>query len=101
MGAWAEKLRRRVVSDRAGKVVSGRWVDTNKGVAARPDYRARFVGKEFNTGVGPTLYAATPPLEALKLLLAHVPSCPDRNVHVMLRCRARLVPSDGDTRVQR
>ena len=40
------------------------------GGAARPNYRARVVEKELITGVDPTLYAATPPLGALKLLLA-------------------------------
>ena len=84
MGVWAEKLPKRVVESRGGKIISGRWVDTNKGDAARPDYRARFVGKGFNTGVDPTLYTATPPFEALKLLLAHASSCPDRKVHIML-----------------
>ena len=84
MGVWTEKLPKRAVKSRGGNHISGRWVDTNKGGAARPDYRARFVGKEFNTGVDPTLYAATPPLEALKLLLAHASSCPGRRAHIML-----------------
>ena len=59
-------------------------MDTNKGDAAKPDYRARFVGKKFNTGVDATLYAATPPLEALKLLLGHAASHQDEGLHVML-----------------
>ena len=54
------------------------WVDTNNGDAAKPDYRARLVGREFNTGVDPTPYTATLPLEALKFLLAHALSCPER-----------------------
>ena len=74
MGVWAEKLPKRVVKSRGGRNMLGRWVETNKGDAARPDYRARFVGKEFNTGVDPTLYAATPPFEALKLWLVHASS---------------------------
>ena len=84
MGVWAEKLPKRVVNSRGGNIISGRWVDTNKGDAARPDYRARFVGNDFNTVVDLFLYAATPPLEPLKLLLAHAFSCPDRKVHIML-----------------
>ena len=54
MGVWAEKLPKAAAKSRGGKVIQGRWVDTNKGDSAHPDYRARFVGKEFNTGVDPT-----------------------------------------------
>ena len=63
-------------------MIQGRWVDSSNGDSAHPDYRARFVGKEFNTGVDPTLFAATPPLEALKLLLSHAAG--DERVHIML-----------------
>ena len=84
MGVWAERLPRSVAKARGGKIISGRWVDTNKGDISKPDYRARFVGKEFNAGVDPIQYAATPPLEGLELLLAHAPSSRDKKVHLML-----------------
>ena len=38
--------------------------------AKNPLYRSRLVGKEFNTYNDITLYAATPPLEALRLILS-------------------------------
>ena len=41
--------------------ISVRWIDINKGDAANPKYRSRLVAKEFNTGVDPELFAATPP----------------------------------------
>jgi hypothetical protein len=47
-----------------------RWVDINKGDNINPKYRSRLVAKEFNTGVRPDLYAATPPSECLRLLLS-------------------------------
>jgi hypothetical protein len=47
-----------------------RWVDINKGDSVNPKYRSRLVAKEFNTGVRPDLYAATPPSECLRLLLS-------------------------------
>ena len=47
-----------------------RWVDINKGDNVNPKYRSRLVAKEFNTGVRPDLYAATPPSECLRLLLS-------------------------------
>ena len=66
-----------------GKVIKGRWIDTNKGDSIKPDYRSRFVGKEFNTGVDAALYAATPPLEALKLLVSHAASNRASKLHMM------------------
>ena len=84
MGVWAERLPKATVLARGGKIIKGRWVDVNKGDTARPDYRSRFVGKEYNTGVDPTLYAATPPLEALKLLLGYAASDTTKKIHIML-----------------
>ena len=42
--------------------------------SARLNYRSRLVAKEFNTGVCPELYAATPPSECLRLMLSLVAS---------------------------
>ena len=42
------------------------WIDVNKGDAANPQIRSRLVGKEFRVDEDPGLYAATPPLEALR-----------------------------------
>ena len=44
--------------------IAVRWVDINKGDSKEPNYRSRLVAKEFNTGVCPELYAATPPANA-------------------------------------
>ena len=53
-----------------GKVIGTRWVDVNKGDAEKPNCRSRLVGREFNVGKDDTLYAATPPLEALRFVLS-------------------------------
>ena len=37
-------------------------------------YKSRLVAKEFNTGVNPDLYAATPPSECLRLMLSFLAS---------------------------
>ena len=50
--------------------IAVRWVDINKGDSSNPCYRSRLVAKEFNTGVCPELYAATPPSECLRLMLS-------------------------------
>ena len=57
--------------DRTGKNPIGvRWVDINKGDDKNPRYRSRLVAKEFKVGVADELFAATPPLEAKKLLMS-------------------------------
>ena len=54
-----------------GKIIGTRWVDVNKGDIDNPNCRSRLVGREFNVGRDDTLYAATPPLEALRVVLSH------------------------------
>ena len=46
--------------------ITVRWVETNKGDDENLVYRSRLVGKEFNDGQMDGLFAATPPLEALR-----------------------------------
>ena len=50
--------------------VKSMWLDTNKGDEENENYRSRFVGKEFNTSKNHELFAATPPLEALRMLVS-------------------------------
>ena len=45
-----------------------RWVDTNKGDRAKPNYRARLVAKEYRVEARPDLFAATPPTECMRML---------------------------------
>ena len=51
------------------KIVKGRWIDVNKGDSTNWKYRSRYVAKEFNTGDEDGLFASTPPLEALRLII--------------------------------
>ena len=50
--------------------IGTRWVDVNKGDEENPDYRSRLVAQEINDRKREDLFAATPPLEAKKLLFA-------------------------------
>ena len=52
--------------------VSTKWIDINKGDENDPDYRSRWVGREFkgNDRDRDDLFAATPPLEAKRSLIA-------------------------------
>ena len=47
-----------------------RWIDINKGDEANPDYRSRLAVREINTYKREDLFAATPPLEALKTIFS-------------------------------
>ena len=51
-------------------ILRTRWVDIDKGDDHEHNYRSRFVAMEFNTQKVNGLYASTPPLEALKLLIS-------------------------------
>ena len=59
--------------DKTGQGPIGvRWVDVDKG-KGNPEmqkYRSRLVAQQFNTGPDNTLFAATPPIEALKMVLS-------------------------------
>ena len=71
MGVYA-KVDRSEVKQRQGKIISTKWIDTNKGAKDSPNYRSRLVGREIKKDkiVRNDLYAATPPLEVIKLLIA-------------------------------
>jgi hypothetical protein len=57
--------------DKTGKTPIGiRWIDMNKGDRLHPDLRSRLVAKEFKRDNGTDLFAATPPLEAKKMLFS-------------------------------
>ena len=60
-----------------GKIIGVRWVDANKGDTTEPDCRSLLVGREFAVGRDDALYAATHPLEALRLTISHAATIPD------------------------
>ena len=72
-GVW-RKIPRATARARGIKIVAARWIDINKGDIANPNYRSRYVAKEFNNGPADGLFAATPPLEAMRLLLSDAAS---------------------------
>ena len=59
MGVY-EIVPRGQIDECGGKLIDTRWIDTNKADALNPEYRSRFVGREFNTGKDGSLYASTP-----------------------------------------
>ena len=63
-----EKVPRKMAEELGAKVVTTRWLDINKGDEAKPNYRSRLVGREIKTDKRLDLFAATPPLESLKVV---------------------------------
>ena len=56
---------------RAGKRVIGvRWIDINKGDSINPKYRSRMVAKEYKDSIAHEMFAATPPVEALRMIVS-------------------------------
>ena len=53
-----------------GEIIGTKWIDVNKGDSDNPRLRFRMVGKEFRTGPDDALYASTPPLEALRVVVS-------------------------------
>ena len=64
--ATAEEARQ----DPEAVVVGGRWVNCNEGDVSSPKVRARYVATEVNHGDDAQYFAATPPLEAVRLLVS-------------------------------
>ena len=56
--------------DPEGKILNGRWVLNDKGDMVHPDCRARYVACEVHTYDDHAFFAATPPLEAKRILLS-------------------------------
>ena len=58
------------MKDSSGYIAGTRWVLCNKQDASDPDVRARLVAQEISTHPDDSFYAATPPLEAKRLLFS-------------------------------
>ena len=56
------------------KVITVRWIDINKGDQRNENYRPRPAAREIKRDGRPDLFAATPPLEALKVILSMLAS---------------------------
>ena len=57
------------------------WAETDKGQPGKPNIRARWVAKGYKTHARPELYASTPPLEALKVVLLEIANVRERLWH--------------------
>jgi hypothetical protein len=69
-GVWERALITDCWRETGKAPIGSKWVDVNKGDAAKPLVRSRFVVKEIATYKTDDFFAATPPLESLRLLLS-------------------------------
>ena len=53
-----------------GKRIGTRWIDTSKAEESNPEYRSRLLGRDFKSGKDDSLYASTPRLESLHVVLS-------------------------------
>ena len=74
MGVWEIRPISECLEVTGKKPVKVRWVDVNKGDDESPNVRCRIVAKDFNIDKRPDLFAATPPLEYLRYLVARCAS---------------------------
>ena len=51
-----------------------RWVETNKGDDSNPNIRSRLVAREIRTAGQDAIFAPTPPLESLRMVLSYAAS---------------------------
>ena len=58
------------IAEVRGKIIGSRWVNCNKNDLEDPDVRCRLVGQEVNLHADEPFYAATPPLEAKRMLFS-------------------------------
>ena len=72
MGVYT-KVPREEARKSGTRVITTKWVDTNKGSEIEPNYRSRLVGRELNLSERPDLFAATPPRNVLHFSSAGVP----------------------------
>ena len=69
-GTW-EIMERQAAIAQGVPIVGTRWLDIEKGDLANTNLRSRLVAQEYHDGCEYAgLFAATPPLEALRLLLS-------------------------------
>jgi len=67
MGVYV-KVPRETARRHGCKIITTKWLDTNKGDAQNPNYRSRMVGREIKCDKRMDLFSATPPLETLKMI---------------------------------
>ena len=68
-GVWKLSTWRTALAISGKSPISVMWTDTNKGDTEKPNVRSRLVCKEFRAKFMEAVFAGTPPIEALRVIL--------------------------------
>lgn len=89
-GVWRAVPKSRAEGKR---VIGTRWVSCNKGDAANPDIRCRLACQEVKAYQSEGFFVATPPLEALRLILRMAADDSELEVSLVEICGRTLTPN--------
>ena len=67
---WTKVAREEAYAKHGKAPITIKWIDVNKGDDERPQYRSRFVAREVRRKGEASIFAPTPPLEALRTILS-------------------------------
>ncbi len=67
---WAKVPRREAMAKQGKPPISVKWIDVNKGDDEGPNYRSRLVAREIRRAWEASVFAPTPPLEALRSVIS-------------------------------
>ena len=69
-GVWALRPRSECLEKTGRRPVTVKWVDVNKGDDDEPNYRSRLVAREIRLPGEDPIFAPTPPLESVRMVLS-------------------------------
>ena len=67
---WTKATRQEAFAKQGKAPITVKWLDVNKGDDESPNYRSRLVAREVRRPWEPSMFAPTPPLEALRSVLS-------------------------------
>ena len=70
-GVWDMRRVQEAWSKTGRPPISVRWVEVNKGDDEHPNYRSRLVAREIRMAGSDSIFAPTPPLESLRMVLSY------------------------------
>jgi len=80
---WAKATRHEAFVGQGKPPITVKWIDTNKGDDQSPNYRSRLVAREIRRPGEQSIFAPTPPLEALRSVLSMAATdLPNQRKHV-------------------
>ena len=69
-GVWTRRTREECFKRTGKRPITVKWVDVNKGDDDNPNYRSRLVAREIRLAGEDPIFAPTPPLESVRMVLS-------------------------------